>query len=410
MHNIINTDLKTLTEIAEKKKNIVIYGAGILGQGLYLLLDKMGYGDRVEGFAVSPHSDHLNAYMGKDIKCIDQYDLSNTCIVIAVKIKFLDAVIENINKINPAGGDVWYVGVFTLKGMFASADNVIEKSYLDKLLEMDITDEQYVTFCIRQVRRTQLDFEINIADHCNLNCQCCNHFSPIAKEKYLDVNDFERDMCRIKELTGGEVGRIWLIGGEPLLHPSLMEIMFIARRYFPRTHITINTNGILLLKQSEEFWKALRDTGIELTITKYPINVDYDLINSKLNSEQVKYAYTLSSQILKTTYHLPLDLDGKQDMVESYIRCWHANYCVTLRDGRLYTCPIAANAHHFNTYFERNLDVGDENSISIFETESIEEIIEFLKKPIPFCKYCNIQGYTFDLPWGISKRKITEWI
>lgn len=409
MQNNINVDLKKLTEIFENRENIIIYGAGILGQGLYLLLDKMGYGDHVQGFAVSPHSDHLNSYMDKEIRCIDQYDLSNTCVVIAVKEKFLDGIMENLNYFRSAGMEVWYVGISTLKEMFASAEKVVDKFFLDKLSETDVTDEEFVTFCIRQIRRTQLDFEINIVDHCNLNCQCCNHFSPIANEKYLDVNEFEKDMCRIQELTKGDVGRIWLLGGEPLLHPSLIQIMFITRKYFPQTHITINTNGVLLLKQGDEFWKALRDTGIELTITKYPINVNYDLINLKLDTEQIKYAYSLASQVLKTTYHLPLDLDGKQDIVESYIRCWHANYCITLRDGRLFTCPIAANAHHFNSYFEKDLDVGDRNSISIYEAENIGDIIDFFKKPIPFCCYCNIKGYTFDLPWGISKRDISEW-
>lgn len=288
-------------------------------------------------------------------------------------------------------------------------ENVIEDNFLDKLKEISLTDEEFVTFCIRQIRRTQLDFEINIVDHCNLNCQCCNHFSPIAKESYLDVDIFERDMSRIKELTGGDVGRIWLIGGEPLLHPSLVKILFIARKYFLQSHITLNTNGVLLLKQSEEFWKTLRDTGIELTITKYPVKVDYSMINSKIESEEVKYAYTLSSQVLKTTYHLPLDLAGGQDMTESYIRCWHANECITLKDGRLYTCPIAAHAHHFNAYFGKDLYTGKENSISIYEAKDIDEVFDFLKKPIPFCGYCNIKGYTYDLPWKTSKRDITEW-
>lgn len=350
MQNITNIDLKKLVEIAENNQNIVIYGAGILGQGLYLLMDKMGYGDHVLGFAVSSHSDHLNSYMGKEIRCIDEYDLSGVYTIISAKTKYLDTMAANLN--NNQGG---YVGSSTLKEMFVSAENIIEKCYLEKLFEVDLSDEEFVTFCIRQIRRTQLDFEINIVDHCNLNCQCCNHFSPIAQKNYLDICTFEKDMNRIKELTGGEVGRIWLIGGEPLLHPSLAKIMLIARKHFQRSHITLNTNGVILLEQDQEFWKTLRDTKIELTITKYPVKVDYDMINSKIESEQVKYAYTLSSQVLKTTYHLPLDIEGRQDMVESYIRCWHANECITLRDGRLYTCPIAAHAHYFNEYFGKSL-------------------------------------------------------
>lgn len=398
-------DLDRLKEIAESNSNIVIYGAGILGQGLYFLMDRMGYTDQILGFAVSPYTDHLNSYMGKQIRCIDKYDLSSVYVLIAVKRQYLDAIIKNVD--NKAKWS--YVGVATLKEMFTSVENVVEKCYLDKLPQVNLSDEEFVTFCIRQVRRTQLDFEVSIVDHCNLNCQCCNHFSPIAQENYLDVNLFEKDICRMEELTKGDVGRLWLIGGEPLLHPSLIEILFIARKYFPQTHITLNTNGILLLKQSEEFWKALRETETELTITKYPVSVDYDIINKKIEHEQVKYAYTLSSQVLKTTYHLPLDLEGRQDMIESYMKCWHANECIVLREGRIYTCPIAAHAHHFNQYFGKHLNVGDDNSISIYEVKSVSEIIDFLKKPIPFCRHCDISGYTYDLPWKISRKEIVEW-
>ena len=186
--------------------------------------------------------------------------------------------------------------------------------------------------------------------------------------------------------------------------------MYSARKFFPDTHITLDTNGTLLLKQKEEFWQALRATGIELTLTKYPIDVDYALIDEKMKKEGVKYFYTLSSMVLKTTYHLPLVEDGELDGTENYIRCWHANECITVREGRIYTCPIAAHAHYFNEYFDKNLYVGDRNSISLYEVENEKEILDFLKKPIPFCRYCNIAGYTYDLEWGISKRKISEWI
>ena len=85
-------------------------------------------------------------------------------------------------------------------------------------------------------------------DHCNLNCKCCNHFSPIATPFFLKLEDFEKDMARIAVLTEGNIGRIWLIGGEPLLHPDIVAFLYSARKFFPDTHITLDTNGTLLLK------------------------------------------------------------------------------------------------------------------------------------------------------------------
>ncbi len=96
-----------------------------------------------------------------------------------------------------------------------------------------ITTEQYISVCVRQIRREKLGFEINLADHCNLNCQSCNHFFPIAEQYYLPVEKFEKDMLRIVEQTGGDIERIWLIGGEPLLHPDLVKIIYLTRDFFP---------------------------------------------------------------------------------------------------------------------------------------------------------------------------------
>lgn len=394
-----------LLEIIDTEKKIVIYGAGILGQGLYCALNKMGMGKNVIGFAVSNHTDHLGEYRGVPIRCISAYEgKENIHILLAVKEQYVGSIIPNLD-----GLQYDYVGIETLKELFDNEQMGIDANFVNKLQGLKLSDEQYITFCIRQIRRIHLDFEVNIVDHCNLNCQCCNHFSPIAKPTYIDIDIFERDLKRIKELTNGDVDRIWLIGGEPLLHPQIVKIIYTARRIFPKTHITLNTNGTLLLKQTNEFWEALRVTKVELTLTKYPIPVDYDKIDEIMQRENVTYAYTLSSAVLKTTYHLPLDLQGKLAGDENYIKCWHANECVTLRNGRIYTCPIAAHAHHFNEYFHEHLSEDKENSIGIYEVNDIKSILEFLKHPIPFCNHCNIDGYTYDLEWNVSKRNIKEW-
>ncbi len=395
---------RLLLEIVQKYDYWIIYGAGVTGQGLFCLLKILGYENKIKGFAVSDHTDHLNEFMGIPIKNISEYELEGIHVLIAVKYVYLHDITERLVNV-----DCYYTDMRALKEIFETEYSVISQDMMDQINKLDLTDEQYVTFCIRQIRRVKLDFEVNIADHCNLNCQCCNHFSPLADQVFLDIDIFTRDLKRIRELTNGEVGKIWLIGGEPLLHPQLTDFLYVSRSLFPKTHITLNTNGILLLKKDERFWQALRDTQIEITLTKYPIQIDYQKIDQKINLEKVKYAYTLSSTVLKTTYHLPLDVEGKLDGIKNYIKCGHANECITLRGGGIYTCPIAPNAHYFNTYFGKNLYVGDNNCINIYEAKNIDEIFAFLKKPIPFCNHCNIDGYTYGLKWNVSKRDIKEW-
>lgn len=58
-------------------------------------------------------------------------------------------------------------------------------------------------------------------EHCNLKCAGCTHFSSIAKEEYLDIGEFQKDITRISELTNSRARFINLLGGEPLLHPQV---------------------------------------------------------------------------------------------------------------------------------------------------------------------------------------------
>jgi uncharacterized radical SAM superfamily Fe-S cluster-containing enzyme len=78
--------------------------------------------------------------------------------------------------------------------------------------------------------------EVNLADHCNLNCQMCDHFSPLAKPTFLDLETFRRDMKRLAELTDGYIDIMKLQGGEPLLNDQAIEFIKITRELFPESN------------------------------------------------------------------------------------------------------------------------------------------------------------------------------
>ncbi|MCH5322196.1 MAG: hypothetical protein J1E31_01265 [Helicobacter sp.] len=45
--------------------------------------------------------------------------------------------------------------------------------------------------------------EIHLAEHCNLNCFSCSHFSQLADEEYTDLASFEKDMKQLALICGG---------------------------------------------------------------------------------------------------------------------------------------------------------------------------------------------------------------
>jgi MoaA/NifB/PqqE/SkfB family radical SAM enzyme len=264
-------------------------------------------------------------------------------------------------------------------------------------------------------KRKDLLFTINLTEHCNLNCVYCSAFSPLAKESFYPVDTFQKDCERLSVLTDGKVSEIRIAGGEPLLHPAITDFLSIARLNFAASgggggRIYIITNGILLLKQPEEFWKCCNANDIEIRITKYPIKLEHDKINSTAKTHGVKLTYMYDTDVLgKNMHHFPLDLDGKQDIKKSFGLCFFSNDCIFLRDGKLSTCGFPTTIHLFNNYFDKNLQVSDDDFIDIYKAENLNEILEFLNKPIPFCRYCNWQGIETRLPWRVSKKDISEW-
>ena len=254
------------------------------------------------------------------------------------------------------------------------------------------------------------NFVVDITHHCNLNCKGCDHFSPLAEPAFYDLEQYKKDIACLSKLTSGNIDRVGIMGGEPLLNPDVLEYLKTTRQYFPETKIRLVTNGILLSKQSEEFWLTLKELNIFIEYTKYDLKLDYDYIDSVIKKYGVPIdVYGYDQNIVKTSYKIPLDLKGNQDPILNFFKCSHANECITLKNGRIYTCTVAPNIEHFNKHFGYNIPLTERDGIDIYKAKSVEEILEFISKPIPFCKYCNVNGRTFGHKWEISKKDVNEW-
>jgi hypothetical protein len=219
----------------------------------------------------------------------------------------------------------------------------------------------------------------------------------------------ERDFGRLGSLFDGEAERIYLIGGEPLLHPDISDCMQIARRYFPKGVISIFTNGLLLKKMDGQFWETCRENNIGIIVTRYPINMDYEALESLVRNHGVEFELFGNSKDFKYMSNIGLDIEGKQNVEESFNHCAEANNCIKLRDGKLFTCTRPAAIYKFNRYFGTNLEVSPMDYIDIYKASSGEEILDFLSNPIPFCRYCNTINHRVAREWAHSDKSIEEW-
>ncbi len=106
---------------------------------------------------------------------------------------------------------------------------------------------------------------IDITNACNLQCSIC--FAHAGKIGYL----YKPDLATIEEIMDTLRGNLpvpppalQLSGGEPTVHPDLLEIVRMAKRKGFR-HIELNTNGVKLADEKDgvEFIRELRKAGVD---------------------------------------------------------------------------------------------------------------------------------------------------
>lgn len=283
--------------------------------------------------------------------------------------------------------------------------------YIKKIIKKIVKNDGEMTY--RMIKKMQphpiLSFEVHLAEHCNLNCRGCDNFSPIAEKSFVNIQILERDLKRLSELCGGVAKRIHLLGGEPLLHPDIVQVMKVTRKYFAHSQIDIYTNGVLLDKQEEQFWQTCSDEKVNIMVTKYPVKVDYEKSEKKASQYGINFVYCNGKKDVKKLFRITMDTSGMQDEFDSFMKCHRANECITLKNGKLYTCTTIPNIQHYNKAFGENLIVTDKDYVDIYSIKSFDDMMEALAKPVPFCRYCAIGADTKLYDWSQSKKEKSEW-
>lgn len=253
----------------------------------------------------------------------------------------------------------------------------------------------------------EMSIAFHIIDHCNLNCQMCNKYSPIAEKNIIDHRKIAQDAERLAELTKGKLKRVILTGGEPLLHPELKQIIEIVHYFFPSIDIQLQTNGLLLKNKDKAFFEFCKKNRTLLWITKYPINYDYDNLFEKIKKEGCCMELAVVENE-KTSWHFPLDIQGNQDKMWMFF-CWMHGECINCIEGKIYPCGLMHASRLFEKKFECHFERKDSDFIDIYKVQNFQEISSFIASYQSFCRYCNVKEWEINIPWKTSEKNISEW-
>ena len=96
---------------------------------------------------------------------------------------------------------------------------------------------------------------LDITENCNLNCPTCFAASGTGINRYARLDHITRSLDTAIRREGGRIDVLMLSGGEPTVHPDVIEIIqeATARNV---TRVVLNTNGVRIAKD-DRFVSAL---------------------------------------------------------------------------------------------------------------------------------------------------------
>lgn len=303
--------------------------------------------------------------------------------------------------------DVSGDGYITLQHIMAKAHNVtgIGENLIDSADMTRVAKALTPAHKELLYRMGTLYCEIQLCDRCNLDCAYCSHLSPISQPVRIGLDTLAEECHRLAKIGFDEVN---LMGGEPLLHPQVIEAIQLTRSILPDIKLIVSTNGLLLPRMSKEFWQCCRDNKVVLRITPYPkakngtwnyFKYIYLIKKNRVRMESTGWRFGFRHQLLSEK--------AKFDATSNYLRC--QLHCTQVRNATLWPCAYVAYAFNLNNKFGTNFKHAAGDNMPLTETTTATDVRLWLLRTKPFCSHCGIKNAK-HVNWKRSEYARSEWL
>ena len=196
------------------------------------------------------------------------------------------------------------------------------------------------------------------------------------------------------------IKRIMLVGGEPFLHPQLIEILEYATSIIPdNIKFHILTNGIILDKDIDKYLSVIKNhINTSYIVTQYP-TVEYKNLTD-IKDKQITY---LATRLFFNAPSISLDKDN----ISHYSNCsLYTLPCLIVKNYKVFICPFAACASILQQH-NINLDLDQTNYLDLYDITE-EKIIDFiLNEEKSLCHYCQ-QGTKANQYWAQGQTSLDQ--
>lgn len=176
--------------------------------------------------------------------------------------------------------------------------------------------------------------------HCNLSCRGCATLSPRSEKFFVSPDKIANDLS----ILGKYYHPTYLVlqGGEPLLHPNLLDVINAVRSSGISEFIQIFTNGLLLKRMPKQFWQNID----KICISQYSgFSLDAEKLK-KYQQQANEHGVHLELHYIDS-FREKFAESGTSDKelirrIFSTCETTHIWRCHTLYDGHFYRCPHGA--------------------------------------------------------------------
>lgn len=249
--------------------------------------------------------------------------------------------------------------------------------------------------------------EAEVSECCNLNCKGCSEFSNLVESnRFCNLTIFKKDLEKLKEFYWG-IGKIRLLGGEPLMNPDFHQFVVTARELFPDSDIRLVSNGLLVPKITEQDFAILKSNNCSFDISNYPpTQKNIETITDCLKKAEIPYNLSIPiNMFFKSLLAQPTESPTK-----AFNKCIFS-HCHALGNGYISSCSAQIYVCRLNAAFNLNYPIDDK--IDIYHTSlNGWEINKTFEQPHDFCRYCGGGGLV-PFKWKTcpkGKARASDWI
>ena len=369
--------IKEFDWISNKNSQVVIYGTTVGGKIIYQCLQNVGI--KVEFFC--DRSNRYAEFCGCPVK-------EPSVLCDNKNYKVLNALTRSFDSVCQYMEQIQYKEIYSCSILIK--DKRVEDFIYDENegeLVADFLEKYpiYASSCRKDICLPSL--EVFITERCTLRCRDCSHLIPrYQNAKDYNIEEIIGNLNKISKMVE-RISDLIILGGEPLLHKGLYQLLEWGYQQKCIGTLTIVSNGSVM--PDEKLLSVMKETKARIRLSNYG---KYSIKLNEIQFECRKRGIScfINDELWTDMGRIYNHNYTKKELTEIFTDC-PFSYDLLLLKGRIYRCAHVAHLNNLqiiNSCSHDSIDVADIIDENINEKK--QELREYMEVDyLEGCSYCN---------------------